>query len=153
MEYEEWIGNADDYRNLYFSAMALKFVVIIVFCVALFRIKRLVTQLLKYGYVASRRMLYSHIAISFLDLFFSLVIGLTSLDHAHDALLALHKVPREGIDQSVPPPNAYKILSSLNFNQLYQVPNSLMMLVVLFYVLKYMRNHAEDEEMDEDIEA
>ena len=43
VEYEEWIGNADDYRNLYFMAMALKFVVIIVFCVALFRIKRLVT--------------------------------------------------------------------------------------------------------------
>ena len=90
VEYEEWIGNADDYKNLYFSAMVLKFVVIIVFCVALIRIKRLVTQLLKYGYVASRRMLYSHIAISFIDLFFSLLIGLTSLDHAHDALLALH---------------------------------------------------------------
>ena len=76
---------------------------------------------------------------------FSLVIGATSLEHAYAALESFNATdPTEK-------GNEYKILSALNFNQLYQVPNSLGMLIVLFYVLIYMR--ATQEERDEDLEA
>ena len=73
---------------------------------------------------------------------FSIVIGATSLDHATDALSSF-----EGDGEN----NEYKLLSALNFNQLYQVPNALGMLIVLFNVLIYMR--ATQEERDEDLEA
>ena len=109
----------------------LKIVTVIVFCVALIRIRNLVKQLMEQGYIASRRVLYLHIAFSFCDLLASLVIGLTSADHANEAIKSL---------SAGEPGKAYKMLSALNFNQLYQVPNSLMMIIVLYYVLKYMRN-------------
>ena len=75
---------------------------------------------------------------------FSIVIGATSLDHATDALKSFRGGPAEK-------GNEYKLLSALNFNQLYQVPNALGMLIVLFNVLIYMR--ATQEERDEDLEA
>ena len=79
---------------------------------------------------------------------FSLVIGATSLEHAYAALESFNATdPTEK-------GNEYKILSALNFNQLYQVPNSLGMLIVLFYVLIYMRATQEEREEDlEDLEA
>ena len=47
------------------------------------------------------------------------------------------------------------MLSALNFNQLYQVPNSLMMVFVLYHVLKFMRNAEQQkaDDIEEDIEA
>ena len=131
VEYEEWIGNAADYAFLHFAALLLKIVTIIVFCVALIRIRNLVKQLMEQGYIASRRVLYLHIALSFCDLLACLIIGMTSADHAEEAISGLRKGNSA---------KAYKMLSALNFNQLYQVPNSLMMIIVLYFVLKYMRN-------------
>ena len=94
VEYEEWIGNASDYAFLHFAALALKIVTIIVFSVALIRIRNLVKQLMEQGYIASRKVLFLHIAITFFDLIASFIIGLTSADHADEAIKfisALHK--------------------------------------------------------------
>ena len=124
------------------SALVLKIIVIVVFFVALLRIRNTAAQLIKHGYVASRTVLYLHIGFSVFDLVSCFVIAASALEHAD----AAQKTGTEG--------SGYKVLSALNFNQMYQVPNSLMMLVVLYFVNAYIRAaHQKGEEAEEDLET
>ena len=107
--YEKWIGNTNDYIVLFMSALVLKIIVIVVFFVALLRIRNTAAQLIKHGYVASRTVLYLHIGFSVFDLVSCFVIAASALEHAD----AAQKTGTEG--------SGYKVLSALNFNQMYQV--------------------------------
>lgn len=86
------MGTIDTYSFLIFFGIGCRMAIVIVFLWALCRINRLVAQLQKYGFVESRTVLYAHLAVSIVDLFFNAGVGLwTFLESVNFMMAASEK--------------------------------------------------------------
>ena len=83
---DDWIGAVGTFAMLLFFGISLRIGIVIVFALAVFRINDLVTDLKKYGFVSSTKMLRIHIAVSVVDLTSNFVIAVLSFWEALKAV-------------------------------------------------------------------
>ena len=83
---DDWIGAVGTFAMLLFFGISLRIGIVIVFALAVFRINDLVTDLKKYGFVSSTKILRIHVAVSVFDLIGNFVIGVWTFAEAFEAL-------------------------------------------------------------------
>ena len=113
----------------------LKLITVIVFSVALCRIAWLLNKLKKFGYVQKRTILGLHIACCFFDLTYNICASFLNLALFDEAINYNQSTAEYNYYYSIDP---LKVSTGLVIHQSYGVLNQSMMLVVCYYVWKYI---------------